>query len=120
MKMYDIPTCPIGLCNWIEAANFLATRVILDEAHIAGDVDLAFLFGNLLFLFSDRLRTEATAIMNNVLSLAKECRVAMKIHFAILGLIPLSIQEQILGIEELFNLPRVEISAVRDSLSWSQ
>jgi hypothetical protein len=120
MKMYDIPTGPIGLSNWIEAANFLATRVILDEAHIAGDIDLAFLFGNLLFLFGDRLRTEAAAIMNNVLSLAKECRVAMKINFTILGLIPLSVQEQILGIEKLFNLPRVEVSTVRDSLSRSQ
>jgi hypothetical protein len=44
----------------------------------------------------------------------------MKINFAILGLVPLGVQEQVLGVKELFNFPGVEVFTVRDTLPRRQ
>lgn len=49
-------------------------------------------------------------------SLTEESRMAMKINCTILFLIPLRVQEQIFGVEQLLNLPRIESPTVWNGL----
>lgn len=109
-------TCPICFSNWVETSNLLATGIIFDERDVTRDVYFAFLCSNFLFLLGSGHRTEATAIMNDMFGLAKECGVAMEIDLTVLILVPLSIEEQVFGIQHLFDLLGVEVSAIRNGL----
>lgn len=63
------------------------------------DINLALLISDLDFLLGDRLGTVATAVANNIFRLAEECWMTMKINCAVFGLIPLGVQQQILGVK---------------------
>jgi hypothetical protein len=92
-------TGPISFSDGIETSNFLATWIIFDESNITRDINLGLLFGDLYFLLSNSLGAEATAITNDMLCLAEECWMTMKINSTIFGLIPLGVQQQILGVK---------------------
>lgn len=91
-------TSPIGLSDRVKTSDLLPARVIFDEADIARDIDLPLFLLHLSFLFGDRLGAIATTVTHGMFGLAKECWVAVEIHSAILGLVPLGIQQEILCI----------------------
>lgn len=112
-------TGPVLFSDWIETSNFLTARIIFDKTDVARNVDFALFFGNLLFFISDGLRAEATTVANDILSIPEEGWMSVKIDLAVLGLIPLGIQKQIFGVEQLLNLSCVEPGAIGDCLSRS-
>lgn len=112
-------TGPVSFSDRIEASNFLTARIIFDKTDVAGNLDFALFFGNLLFFIGDWLRTEATAVASDILSIPEEGWVSMKVDLAVFVLIPLGIQKQIFGVEQLLNLSCVEASAIGDCLSRS-
>ena len=92
MDLYP-PTRPVGLSDRVETSNFLAARIIFDEAYVAADVHPALFFRDLPFLLGDRLRTKATTIANDVFSLTEKGWVTMEIDSTILWLVPLGVQQ---------------------------
>lgn len=63
------------------------------------DINLGLLVGDLDFLLGNSLGAEATAVANNMFCFAKECWMTMKINCTVFGLIPLSVQQQVLGVK---------------------
>lgn len=86
-----ILTCPVGIRDGIEATNLLATGIIFDEGHIAGDKGLAIFFSNLLFLLRDWLRAVSATVVDYMLHITNECRMTMKLDISVIGFIPLCI-----------------------------
>ena len=86
-------TCPISLCDWVETADLLPARVIFDKGNLARDVDLALFFCHFSLFICDWLGTGSTAVSNDMLSITKEGRVAVKIDLALLFLVPLRVEE---------------------------
>lgn len=115
---FPIHTCPIGLGDWVKTANLLPTGVILDKADLARDIDLALFLCHLSLFVGDGLRTETTAVANDMLSFTKEGRVAVKINLAVLLLVPLGIEKQILRVQQLLNLLCIESSAIGNCLAF--
>lgn len=109
-------TCPVGLGNWVETANFLTTGIIFDEGDVARNIDLAFLLCHLPFFVGHWLGARSAAISNDMFGFTEESRVAMKINCAILLLIPLGVKKQIFRVEKLLDLPCIESPTVRNGL----
>ena len=109
-------TRPICLRDWIKTSDFLTTGVVLNEGYITRDINFALSLSNLLLLFSHWCWTVSATIVDDVLNIAKECRVAVKQNISIFGFIPFRIQQQVLVIEEPFNFPSMVVSSIWDSL----
>jgi hypothetical protein len=77
----------------------LPTGIILDKADLSRDIDLALFLGDLSLFVGNWLRAESTAVANYMLSFTKEGRVAVKINLAVLLLIPLRVEKQILCVK---------------------
>ena len=92
-------TSPISLSDRIETSNFLATGIIFDESNVTRYINLGLLFGNLDLLLGNRLGAKATAVTNDMFRLAEECWMTVKVNLTVFGLIPLSVQQQILGVK---------------------
>lgn len=97
--LFRILTSPIGISNRIETSNLLTTGIILDKRHIARDIDLALFLSDILFLLRNRLRTISATVMNYIIHITKEYRVTMKMHIPVFRLVPLRVQQQVLGIQ---------------------
>lgn len=85
-------TRPVGLCNRIKASNFLTTRVVFDEGYITRDIYLTLFFSDLLLLFSHWCRAMTATIVDDVLDIAKERRVAVKDNLSAFGFVPFGIE----------------------------
>lgn len=70
----------------------LSTRVISDKGDLARNIDLRFRLSNFLLLLCLGNRAISTAVVDNVINSTEEGRVAMKIDFPVIGLIPLGIE----------------------------
>lgn len=110
-------TSPIRLCNRVEATNLLTPWVVSDEGDPTRNIDSAFFLGYFFFFRSDRLRTTATAVSDDIHNIAKECRMSVEVNFSVFGLVPLCIKQEVLRINKLLDFSSFESGAVRNRLA---
>jgi hypothetical protein len=67
-----------------------------------------------LFVFAGCCWTKPAAVFKDVFSISKECWVAVKVNFTVLGLIPFSVEKEILCVKQLFDLASVVFWSIRN------
>jgi hypothetical protein len=98
---------PFLVGDGVEASNFLSSWIIHNKLELARNISLALLLSHFNFFIGLWDWTISTTILEDFLGTAEEAWMPMKVYFAIIRLIPLSIQKEILSIEQTIDLRRV-------------
>lgn len=85
-------TGPIRLGDWIKASNFLTTGIVLDERYVTRDIDFALFLGDPLLFFSHRCWAMSATIVDDVLDVSEERRMAVKDNLSVFWFVPFGIQ----------------------------
>lgn len=98
----------------------MTSRVILDEGYLPRNVYLGLFLGDIVLFWGHWLGTEPTAVMDDVFCIAKKGRMTVQVDLAIL-LVPLRIEQEILGVKQFLNLFGMVFRAVWDrECVWSR